>query len=117
MWCSGREHSNRHSIFTEEHSVFIHIIFTFNRTSEYNIKGALDVFFNRGLKVNKFKMINYANSKLTVNKNVTEIMKNVVYGQENYLLRSQDEIVLSESIHNLILDMITDVNLKFDTIE
>lgn len=53
---------------------------------DFDVKGAMTLFLNKGVKTNKLGMINYINHS-NQNKNAIEILKSTVYGPDNYLLR------------------------------
>ena len=62
-------------------------------------------------------MIDYCNQKMFVNKNATEIVKNVIYGEDNYMLRAKAEDELSDIINKRMMDMIDLDFIKIDNVE
>jgi hypothetical protein len=77
------------------------------------LKGALHIFFSKGQKVNKFQLLNQANRDIK-DANMTEIVKNVIYAPDNFLLRGFSEDELLKKIHGILLDKLSVLDVDFD---
>ncbi len=62
----------------------------------------MHIFFNRGQRTTKFGMVSQANRQVK-NKNMTEILKKVVYQPDNYMLRAYEEQTLMEKTHEYLM--------------